>query len=126
MRECMHARRREASSLRPALNAVLAHDMWVPAAHTMHDDFHARYSATSRRYSYYVGTDEGAASPFRRGSEWAFGRPLDRQVLDAAAARVRGEHRFRAFAVRGTAPAADDHRCNVVHADWRDRKGGLV
>ncbi|MEP6991355.1 MAG: tRNA pseudouridine(38-40) synthase TruA [bacterium] len=115
-----------AMRLRRALNAILPHDMWVAAAHPMREDFHARYSATSRRYSYYVGTDEAAASPFRRGTEWALPRRLERGTLDAAAARIAGEHCFRAFAVRGTAPADDNHRCRILHAGWSDRPGGLV
>ena len=114
------------ASLRRALNAILPHDIWVAEAHAMREDFHARYSATSRRYSYYVGTDEAAASPFRRSTEWALATPLARDGLDAVAARVAGEHCFRAFAVRGTAPVADDHRCHIMHAQWRERPGGLV
>ncbi|MEO8620686.1 MAG: tRNA pseudouridine(38-40) synthase TruA [bacterium] len=114
------------TSLRRALNAILPHDMWVAAAYTMRDDFHARYSATSRRYSYYVGTDEGAASPFRRGTEWLVAKPLARELLDASALLAVGEHCFRAFAVRGTAPAGDDHRCHITHAQWGERIGGLV
>ena len=113
-------------TLRRALNAVLPHDIWVANAHDMREDFHARYSASSRRYSYYVGTDESAASPFRRNTEWALLKPLTRGALDAAAAKIVGEHCFRAFAVRGTAPAGDDHRCRIASAGWRDRQGGLV
>lgn len=113
-------------ALRRALNAILPRDVWVASAHDMREDFHARYSATSRRYSYYVGTDAGAFSPFRRGTEWAFARPIDRALLDDATTLVRGEHCFRAFAVRGTAPAEDNHRCRIMDALWRDREGGLV
>jgi tRNA pseudouridine38-40 synthase len=113
-------------SLRRALNAVLPDDVWIAAAHAMREDFHARFSATARRYSYYVGTDEGAGSPFRRRTEWAVTRPIDRSVLDEGAQRVVGEHCFRAFAVRGTAPPSDDHHCRVVEAAWRAREGGLV
>src|SRR5262244_921902 len=112
--------------LRRALNAVLPPDVWVAAATEMRSEFHARYSAVSRRYSYYVGTDDEAHSPFRGRYELAFGQPLDRGALDVAAARIEGEHCFRGFAVRGTAPAHDDHRCRVIHARWRDRAGGLV
>jgi tRNA pseudouridine38-40 synthase len=114
--------------LRRALNAVLPPDVWVAAATEMKSEFHARYSAVSRRYSYYVGTDDEAHSPFRGRYELAFGQPLDRSALDAAAARIVGEHCFRGFAVRGTAPAHDDHRCRVTSARWRDRAGvgGLV
>lgn len=114
------------SALRRALNAVLPPDVWVAGVHAMRDDFHARYSATARRYSYHVGTDEDSASPFRRRTEWSVTRPVDPAALDAAAATVRGEHCFRAFAVRGTAPAEDDHRCHVTHAAWRVLPGGLV
>jgi tRNA pseudouridine38-40 synthase len=113
-----------AGSLRRALNAVLPDDVWVASAHAMRDDFHARYSATSRRYSYYVGTDETAASPFRRRTEWEVARPFDRAALHAAAPLLVGEHCFRGFAVRGTAPVDDDHRCQVHEAAWRDREGG--
>jgi tRNA pseudouridine38-40 synthase len=114
-----------APSLRRALNALLPGDVWVEAAHEMRPGFHARYSATARRYAYLVGTDEDACSPFRRRTEWAFGRPLQRDVLDRSAAEVVGDHCFVAFAVRGTAPAHDNHRCTVSHAAWRDRPGGL-
>lgn len=112
--------------LRRALNAVLPSDMWVAAAIDMRDEFHARYSAVTRRYSYYVGTDEEASSPFRSRYELAFAPSLERAALAAAAAQLDGELCFRGFAVLGTAPAHDDHRCRVTHARWRERPGGLV
>jgi tRNA pseudouridine38-40 synthase len=108
------------------LNALLPDDIWVAGAHEMRDDFHARYSATARRYSYYIGTDEGAHSPFRRPYEWAFRHSIERDALDAAARAVLGTHAFHGFAVRNTAPADDDHRCTIAVAEWRDRSGGLV
>lgn len=112
--------------LRRALNAILPPDAWVAAAIEMRDEFHARYSAVSRRYSYYVGTDEEAHSPFRGRYELAFEQPLERGALDAAAGHLDGELCFRGFAVLGTAPAHDDHRCRVTDAQWRERPGGLV
>ena len=115
-----------AATLRRALNALLPRDIWVSAAYDMRPEFHARYSALSRRYSYYVGTDEEARSPFRRHTEWPFARALDRALLDHATAPLVGDHCFVAFAVRGTAPDRDDHRCIVRSANWRDRVGGLV
>jgi tRNA pseudouridine38-40 synthase len=92
----------------------------------MRPEFHARYSALSRAYTYYVGTDESAWSPFRRPRELPLDRPLDRDLLDRAAGMLEGEHCFRAFAVLGTAPAHDEHRCNVLSAGWRDRDGGVA
>jgi tRNA pseudouridine38-40 synthase len=116
----------DAMRLRRALNALLPDDVWIAAAFEMRPDFHARYSAVARRYSYYVGTEDAAHSPFRRRWEWAYVRPLRRDALDAAARELVGDHCFRAFAVQGTAPPDDAHRCIVAEAVWREREGGLV
>lgn len=112
-------------TLRRAMNAVLPDDVWVKDALEMRDDFHARYSALSRSYSYLVGTDDNANSPFRRNRELAWPRPLELTTLRYAASQVIGDHSFRAFAVKGTAPESDDHRCNVFGAEWQERSGGV-
>jgi tRNA pseudouridine38-40 synthase len=113
-------------AIRRALNATLPPDVWIAAAYEMHPEFHARYSAVARRYTYVVGTDEEAASPFRRTRELVERHPLDRGLLDEAARAIAGEHCFRGFAVQGTAPETDDHRCVVRLARWIDRPGGLA
>lgn len=112
-------------SLRRALNAVLPDDVWVKSAFEMREDFHARYSAVSRAYRYLVGTDEEADSPFRKSRELAWRRPVDLAILNRAAAAIAGEHSFRAFAIKGTAPDTDDHRCIVHEARWGERPGGV-
>jgi tRNA pseudouridine38-40 synthase len=120
------AERWRPAELRRALNAVLPDDVWVESAHDMRPEFHARYSATARRYSYAVGTSESAYSPFRRDREWPVLKPIDRGALDRAAASIVGEHVFRAFAVRGTAPERDEHRCRVLDARWRSQDDRLT
>jgi tRNA pseudouridine38-40 synthase len=115
-----------AERLRRAVNALLPDDVWVVAAYEMRPEFHARFSAVVRRYSYRVGTDEDARSPFRARWEWAVRWPLDREALDESAGALVGTHSFRAYAVRGTAPPTDDHRCTVRCARWGDRPGGLT
>jgi tRNA pseudouridine38-40 synthase len=116
----------DAARIRRALNAILPDDVWIAASFEMCPEFHARYSATSRRYSYYVGTDDDARSPFRRPRELPVADMLDRTKLDQSAAQLLGDHCFRAFAVLGTAPAHDEHRCTVLEARWRDRPGGML
>lgn len=115
-----------AEKLRRALNALLPDDVWVVAAYDMRPEFHARYSAVLRRYSYRVGTDDEAHSPFRARWEWPVRASLDREALDRSADALVGTHSFRAYAVRGTAPATDDHQCTVHRARWGDRPGGLT
>jgi tRNA pseudouridine38-40 synthase len=107
-------------SLRRALNALLPRDCWVESVHPMQPGFHARKSALSRRYRYDVGLDDASASPFRRGFEWALGRPLDLESMQASASAVRGEHDFRAFAAKGDKP---HYRCRVSHVGWELRPG---
>ncbi|MEO5588127.1 MAG: tRNA pseudouridine(38-40) synthase TruA [Gemmatimonadaceae bacterium] len=115
-----------AQSLRRSLNALLPGDVRVSEVNDMTAEFHARYRAISRSYRYLVGTDEEAENPFRTGRELAWRRPVHRGLLDAAAQAIEGEHCFRGFAVRGTAPATDDHRCIVHCARWVDRAGGVA
>jgi tRNA pseudouridine38-40 synthase len=117
-----------ADPLRRALNALLPRDCWVARLLPMRDGFHARKDATGRRYRYDIGTDDAAASPFRRPYEWALGRPLDRARLDAAAAMILGEHSFQGFAVRKEKDASrHPYRCRVRLARWepRDRAHGV-
>lgn len=108
-----------ADKMRRVLNEKLGQDLWVSAAYEMVPRFHARFSATGRRYSYTVGLDAGAASPFRRRWELPWDRDLDRTALDWCAERLMGRHAFKGFAVRGTAPETDDHVCEVRLARWR-------
>lgn len=119
-------RRWTAETLRRAVNARLTADVWVAEAFPMCATFHPRYSAERRRYTYEVGTDREAMSPFRRRTEWPLGRGLDLGLLDAEASALPGEHGFRAFAVLGTAPETDDHRCLITQARWQPRPGGVM
>jgi len=114
-----------ADALRRSMNAILPDDVWIAAAFEMREEFHPRYSAVARSYSYFVGTDDLASSPFRRARELVWNGRVDTSLLAAAAAAIRGEHSFRAFAVKGTAPHTDDHRCTVSSAEWAEREGGL-
>jgi tRNA pseudouridine38-40 synthase len=111
-----------AIALRRGLNALLPRDCWVEAVHPMRPGFHARKSATSRRYRYDIGTDDAAASPFRRRFEWALGRPLDLAALRSAATLLLGEHDFRAFAAKG-APKKH-YRCRLIRSEWIVRPEG--
>ena len=116
----------DASSLQRALNAVMPHDVRCAAVIEMAPEFHARFSAAERQYRYLVGTDSDARSPFRFDREWPLCRMVSLDLLQAEAAQALGNHSFRAFAVKGTAPAADDHRCDVRVCRWELRPGGLL
>ena len=107
------------TGLRRALNALLPRDIWVKQVHLMRPGFDGRRSAAARRYRYVIGTDEGAASPFRRPYEWPLGRALDGAGLETAAAALVGEHDFRGLAAAGANTA--HYRCRVALAQWAPR-----
>jgi tRNA pseudouridine38-40 synthase len=105
-------------ALHRALNALLPRDCWVESVDPMVAGFHARKSALSRRYRYDIGLDAASASPFRRGFEWALSRPLDLNLLRAAAHTLQGEHDFRAYAAKSD---KRHYRCRLILADWEPR-----
>lgn len=114
------------SSLLHAANSLLPNDIFISDIYEMKPDFHARFKALTRAYKYQIGTDKLAMSPFRRKYEWAVKYPLDRAKLDECAALIMGDHCFRGFAVKGTAPEDDHHRSIVYSAGWEPREGGLL
>ena len=57
--------------------------------------FHARFSATGKRYEYFIQL--GEPDPFTRPFCWPVFRPLDIAAMQEAAEALCGEHDFRAF-----------------------------
>ena len=114
--------------LRRALNQQLPGDMWIAESHEMAPSFHARFSAISRRYRYVVGLRDDSWSPFRRRFllPWPGSKPLDVDALGWCATATLGEHAFRGYAVKGTASAEDDHRCDIRACAWSEADGDLV
>lgn len=85
--------------------------------------FHARFSATGKRYDYHVHL--GDADPFTRPFCWIVFKPLDLVAMRAAAAVLQGRHDFRAFsAINGSArddTVRDLRRLEVVRQGRRIR-----
>jgi tRNA pseudouridine38-40 synthase len=63
--------------------------------------FHARFSARSKTYRYYIHTG-AMASPFERAFVWHVPQPLDVDAMRQAASRLLGRHDFSAFRSLGT------------------------
>lgn len=114
------------SDLKRGMNALLPSDIWVANSVEMVPEFHARYSAVSREYTYQVGIDPDVHSPFRNRYEYAFEKPLDFHKLDQCAEQLIGDHCFRGFAVQGTAPESDNHRCMILNALWRQNEKSIT
>ncbi len=86
-----------AETLRDAVNAHLKPaPVAVLAAEVAADDFHARFSATERRYLYRI-VNRRPPLALERGRAWWVPRPLDASAMHAAAQVLVGKHDFSSF-----------------------------
>jgi tRNA pseudouridine38-40 synthase len=105
-----------------AINATLPEDVAVIAAEEAAADFNARHSARLRSYRYRIWRRR-ESSPFEHRRSWWYPRPLDEELLAAAAALLVGGHDFRAFT-----PTETQHqsfRRDVTAAAWHRRGDAL-
>lgn len=78
-----------------ALRIGLPPAVQIKSAKVVRPDFHARFQAKGKRYTYHLYL--GDADPFRRPYCWMKFRPLDIAAMQQAARRLCGRHDFRAF-----------------------------
>ncbi len=99
---------------RAALNATLPPDIAVLDATFVDEDFHSRFSALAKTYSYALWHEPGFLLPQRRAFVWDVGRhgPPDPVLMDEAAALLAGTHDFAAFQNTGT-PVS--HTVRTIH-----------
>ena len=79
-------------------NALLSPTIRVRSAVEVAPDFHARYLAKGKTYTYRIWTDP-VADVFRAPNHTHIPLELDVETMRKALADVRGEHDFRAFTV---------------------------
>lgn len=77
-------------------NTNTPHDITVRWAQPVSDEFHARFSAVSRRYRYVIYRNGQPPALYRNHVTWNH-RPLDVEKMREAAAYLLGEHDFSAY-----------------------------
>ena len=91
------AKAADAATVRDAINFHMRpHAVAVLAAEPVPEDFHARFSATSRRYRYRV-LNRPARPVLERGRAWWVPAPLDLAAMRDAARLLIGRHDFSSF-----------------------------
>ncbi len=104
-------------------NRFLPPDIAVQWAHEVPPGFHARASATARRYAYVLLESPVRPSVDNGQVGWVF-RPLDQTAMQQAANHLLGEHdftSFRASACQAHSPVKDMRRITIARrgAYWR-------
>lgn len=95
------------------LNKLLPHDIAVQRIWEVSDEMHARFSATSRTYHYYIHTRK---DPFVRQYSWLVTFPLDFARMNEAASRLADFDDFTSFSKVNT--DTKTNLCNVTEARW--------
>lgn len=98
-----------------ALNATLPADIAVHEAKLVHEKFHPRFDATSRRYRYRLFC-QPLRHPIRERFAWRIWPGLNGETLASAAMLFLGKHDFSAFG-SPTTPKGTTVR-TVTKAEW--------
>lgn len=103
----------ELQDLTYKLNRLLPQDIAIQMMEPVSDEMHARFSATSRTYHYYIHT---VKDPFLRAYSCELHYPLDFQLMNEAAAILMTYENFGAFC-----KAHADVKttlCHITAAQW--------
>lgn len=101
------------------LNRLLPPDIAVQRIVPVCDDAHARFSATSRTYHYYITFDK---SPFLRHYAWRCPFPLDIDRMNEAASHLFDYTDFTSFSKLHT--DVKTNNCRIMKAEWLQQADG--
>lgn len=111
-----------AEALLAALNALTPPDLSVRCVEVVADDFDPRRAASSRAYVYRIWNAR-IPSPFWRHYAWHVRFGLDLEAMQAASARLVGEHDFSAFRAAG---CDAEHPVRRVLVSRLEKEGSLL
>lgn len=98
------------NTITAALNGNLPRDVRIIASEEAPENFHARFDAIKRAYSYTITTREKAID---RWYVWCYKAKMDLPRMNQAAQYLVGEHDFRAFC--HVDQPLEHYRCFVEH-----------
>jgi len=99
---------------RRGLNSYLNDDIIVKDCQSVPDDFHARFQAIRRDYSYAITRELVALD---RQYLWYVPDSLDTELLQRAAKCIRGEHDFRSF--MHARSDVENTVCHISESSWK-------
>ena len=105
----------DAHEVKGGLNSLLPEDIVVRVIEEVPFDFHARYSAKEREYSYLIARTETA---LMRRYAWCVKYLLDIGLMQKAAAMLIGDIDFESFSKMNS--DVDHHRCTVISTEWHE------
>ena len=103
----------EAEQLAYKLNAMLPREIVIHEICEVAEDFHARFDARSRDYSYFIHSQK---APFAETFSYRMRQSLDIEAMNKACSYLLGEHDFSCFEKTGGNNTTSI--CTITHALW--------
>ena len=95
------------------LNRFLGRDLVIFKITKVEAELHARFSAVSRTYHYYINLQK---DPFSQETAWYFGRPLDVKLMNEACCVLFDFDDFTSFSKLHT--DVKTNNCKIYKAEW--------
>jgi len=102
------------------INAILPHDIVIHSVHPMIDDAHARFSAVSRTYHYFIST---VKDPFLQDFSYFFPRELNLEIMNQACKILFEYEDFTSFSKLHT--DVKTNNCRILQAEWNKKEEQL-
>jgi tRNA pseudouridine38-40 synthase len=103
------------------LNSFLPSDIAVQKVGAVSQDLHARFSATSRTYHYFISTQK---NPFTTEISYTYLKPLDIGKMNEAAQMLFNYEDFTSFSRLHT--DVKTNNCKIMQAEWKVKENQLV
>lgn len=107
--------------LKYRLNHLLPDSIAVYQVFRVNNDLHARFSAVSRKYRYYINRNH---DPFAIGLSYRLTIPLDLDLMQQGAAEIMLYNDFTCFAKSGTQNKTN--LCTIFESYWEERDSYLI
>lgn len=102
------------------LNAILPPDIAIKNINLVPDDFHARYSAISRTYTYLITKNK---NPILMDRAWFYDKTINTQLIKDNLSTLIGIHDFSAFAKK---MPINNYNCNIYNAKIMEHKDYII
>lgn len=103
------------------LNNILPFDISCTSVKEVNTDAHARFSATSRTYEYWITTEK---NPFLINKAYLFNKPLNIVLMNEAAELIKKYTDFSCFSKSNTDTFTNN--CEITYAKWEEHNDKLV
>lgn len=103
------------------LNSLLPYDIAVQRIWPVANDLHARFSAVSRTYKYYISTKK---NPFKAETSFKYVLPLDIDKMNEASRILSDYEDFTSFSRLHT--DVKTNNCKIIWAEWKESNTRII